>query len=98
MLAADEAIQKKIYVSGTTALIISNEEIEDIMKIVKPLEVYRLLIKGISQMIKKEAKEQKRRFLSILLGTFAASTSGNALEGQGVIRTGDSTIRTGGKF
>ena len=65
MSAADESIQKKIYVSGTTALIISNEKTEDIMKIVKPLEVYRLLIKVISKTIKKEGKEQKRRFLSI---------------------------------
>ena len=38
MSAADAAIQKKIYGSGVTALIISNEEMEDIMKIVKSLE------------------------------------------------------------
>ena len=35
MSAADAAIQKKIHRSGTTALIISNEKVEDIMKIVK---------------------------------------------------------------
>ena len=49
---ADAAIQKKIYGSGTTALIISNEEMEDIMKIVKSLEYSELLIKGISETIK----------------------------------------------
>ena len=38
MSAADAAIQKKIYGSGTTTLIISNEEMEDIMKKVKSLE------------------------------------------------------------
>ena len=54
---ADAAIQKKIYGSGTTALIISNEEFEDIMKIVKSLEESGLLIKGISETVKNEAKE-----------------------------------------
>ena len=63
MLAADVAIQKKVYGSGTTTLIISNEEIEDIMKIVKSLEKSGLLIKGISEAIKNEAKEQKGGFL-----------------------------------
>ena len=57
MSAADAAIQKKIYGSGTTALIISNEEMEDIMKIVKSLEELGLLIKGISEKIKNETKE-----------------------------------------
>ena len=59
MLAADAAIQKKIYGSGKTALIISNEEMEDIMRIVKSIEESGLLIKGISETIKNEAKEQK---------------------------------------
>ena len=45
------------------ALIISNEEMENIMKIVKSLEESELLIKG----IKNKAKEQKARFLPILL-------------------------------
>ena len=56
MSAADAAIQKKVYGSGTTALITSNEEMEDIMKIVKSLEESRLLIKRISKTIKNEAK------------------------------------------
>ena len=61
MSAADAAIQKKIYGTGSTALLILNEEIENIMKIVKSLEKSGLLIKGISETIKNEAKEQKRR-------------------------------------
>ena len=51
MSAGDAAIQKKIYGSETTALVISNEEMEDIMKIVKSLEESGLLIKGISETI-----------------------------------------------
>ena len=93
MSAADAAIQKKIYGSGTTALIISNEEIEDIMRIVKSLEESELLIKEISETIKNEAKEQKGRFLGMLLGTLCASLLGNALAGRGVIRAGEGRIR-----
>ena len=52
--AADAAIQKKIYGSGTTALKISNEETEHIMKIVKLLEELGLLIKGIYETLKNE--------------------------------------------
>ena len=67
-LATDAAIHKKIFGSGIT-LIISSEEINDIMKIVKSLEVSGLLIKGVSETIKNEAKEEKGGFLSMLLGT-----------------------------
>ena len=66
--AADTAIQKKIYGSGTTALIILDEEMEDIMKIVKSFEESGLLVKGISEAIKNETKKQKGRFLRMLLG------------------------------
>ena len=70
MSAADAAIQKKIYRSGrpldlasrATALIILNEKMEDIMKIIKSLEKSGLLIKGISEAIKKEAKNKKEDF------------------------------------
>ena len=58
----DAAIHKKMFGSGDTALIISNEEINDIMKIIKPLEESGLLIKGVSETIKNEAKEQKEDF------------------------------------
>ena len=95
MSAADTVIQKKIYGSGSTALIISNEEMEDIIKIAKLLEQSRLLIKRISEKIKNEAKEQKGGFLSMLLGTLAASIWGIALSGRGVIRAGKGKIRAG---
>ena len=68
----DAAIQKKIYGSVTTALIISNEEKEDIIKIFRSLEESGLLIKAISETIKNAAKGQKYRFVSVLLGTLAA--------------------------
>ena len=68
---------------------------EDIMKRVKSLEESGLLIQGISKTIKNEAKEQKRGFLLMLLGTLAASVLGNALAEQGVIRAGEGTNRAG---
>ena len=77
---------------------ISNEEMEDIMKIVKSRERSGLLIKGISETIKNEAKEQKGRFLPMLLGTLAARILGSALSGRVVIRAGEETIRAGENF
>ena len=79
-------------------IIILNEEIEDIMKIIKPLEKSGILIKGISEAIKNEAKEQKGQFLPMLLRTLAASILGNTLTGKGVIRAGEGTIRVGQYF
>ena len=71
--AADAGIHKKILGSGNTTLIISNDEMKDIIKIVKSLEDSGLLFQGVSKTIKNEAKEQKVRFLIILLGTLGAS-------------------------
>ena len=87
--AADAAIQKKIYGSETAALTFLNEEMEDIMKIIKSLQESGLLIKGIREIIKNEAKEQKSRFLSILLRTLATSTLENALAIEGVRKGGE---------
>ena len=67
------AIHKKMFGSGNTTLIISKEEMNDIIKIVKSLEESVLIMKGISKTIKNEAKEQKGRFLGMLLGTLCAS-------------------------
>ena len=66
--AADAAIHIKMFGSGFRTLIISNEEMNDIMKIVKSFEESGLLIKGVSQTIKNETKEQKGGFLSMFLG------------------------------
>ena len=61
----DEGIQKKIHGSGTTTLITSNKEMNDIMKIVQALEDYNILLKGFTKTIKNETKEQKGGFLSM---------------------------------
>ena len=63
---------KEILGSGTTTLKISNDEMKDIIKIVKYLEDYGLLLKGVSKTIQNEAKEQKGGFLSMLFGTLGA--------------------------
>ena len=77
--ATDTAIHKKMFRSEFSSLIISNKEMEDIMKIVKSLEASGLLIKGVSETIKNEAKEQKRGFIGMLLETLGASLLGNLL-------------------
>ena len=86
--AIDAGIQKKIHGSDSTTLIISNEEMNDIMKIVQALEDSNILLKGITKRIKNEKKEQKGGFLSILLGTLDANLLGNVLAGQGIVRSG----------
>ena len=79
---------KKIPGSGNTKLIISNDEIHDIIKIVKFLEDSDLLVKGVTETVHNEVKEQKRGFLSMLLGTLGASLLGNILTGKGIYRAG----------
>ena len=87
--AIDAGIQKKIYGSGTTTLIIlPNEEMNDTMKIVQALEDSNILLKGVTKTIKNETKEQKGGFLSMLLGTLGASLLGNLLTGKGIERAG----------
>ena len=86
--AEDAGIHKKILGSRTATLIISNDEMEDIIKIVKSLEDSGLLLKGVSETIQNEAKEQKGGFLSMLLGTLGASLLGNLLTGKGIYRAG----------
>ena len=109
--ATDAAVRKKMFGSGCVAkvsdctrpldltkratLITSNEEMNDIMKIVKSLEESGLLIKEVSETIKNEAKEQKGGFLGMLLGTSGVSLLGNLLTDKGTIRAGEGTIRAG---
>ena len=71
---------------------------EDIMKIVKPLEDSGLLIKVVHETIKNEPKEQKGRFLSMLLGTLGTSLLGNLLTGKGTITASEGTIRASENF
>ena len=70
----DAAIQKKILWSGAR-LIISNEEMDYIIKIVKSLEELGVLIKGVSEVIKKKAKDQRMHFFGMLLGALTAIIS-----------------------
>ena len=85
---ADAGIYKKILGSGTITLIISNDEMEGVMKIVKSLEDYCSLLKGVSETIQNEAKERKGGFLSMFLGTLGASLLGYILAGKGITRAG----------
>ena len=72
---------------------------EDILKIVKSLEDAGVLLKGVSDRIQNEAKEQRGGFLSMLLGNLGASLLGDLLtknlSGKGTIRAGEGTIRAG---
>ena len=80
--AADAGIHKKTLGSGhnsNTTFIISNDEMDDILKIIKSLEDSGVLLKGVSETIQHEAKEQRRGFLSMLLGTLGASLLGDIL-------------------
>ena len=80
--AADAGIHKKILGSGhnnNTTLIISNDEIYDNFKIVKSLEDSGILLKGVSETIQNESKEQRGGFVSMLLGTLGASLLGDLL-------------------
>ena len=94
-----EVLKKKMLGSGTTALIISNDEMDDILKIVKSLENSGLLLKRVSETIQHENKEQRGGFLSMLLGILGSSLLGDilskGLSGKGVIRAGEGTIRAG---
>ena len=87
----DARIQKKIDGSGrhsSRTLIISNKEMNDMMKIIQAFENSNILLKGVTKTIKKETKEQLGGLLSMLLGTLGASLSGNSLSGKGIVRVG----------
>ena len=68
------------------------------MKIVKSLEKSGLLIKGVSEKIKNEAKEQKGRFRSMLLDILGPSLLGNLLTGKDTTTAAEGTIRAGEDF
>ena len=67
----------------------------DMMKIVQALEDSNILLKGVSETIKNETKEQKGRILSMLSGTLGASLLGNLLTGKGIVRAGEVIVRAG---
>ena len=97
MPAIDGSIQKKIHGSGVK-LIIEQEDMNDIMKIIKALENSGILLKGITKTIKNETKEQRGGFLSMLLGTLGASLLGNFLTGgKGIMRAGEGSAASRSK-
>ena len=94
--AADAGIHKKILGSGGhTTLIISNKDMEDLIKIVKSLEDFGLLLRVVTESVRTEIKEQKGGFLSMLLGTLGASLLGNLLSGIGINKNGKGIHRAG---
>ena len=98
--ATDAKINKKILGSGNhTTLIISNDDLNNVLQVIKSLENSSILLDGITETVKNEVKEQKGGFLSMLLGTLGASLLGDlltkSLSGRGVIRAGKGTIRPG---
>ena len=87
---ADAGIHKKSgsgHINNTTPIISSNE-MKDIIKIVKSLEDSGLLLKGVTETVQNEVKEQKGGFLSMLLGTLGASLLGNSLADRRINRAG----------
>ena len=94
MSAIDGSIQKKIHGSGVK-LIIEQEDMNDIMKIIEALENSGILLKRVSKTIENETKEQRGGFLSMLLGTVGASLLGNLLTGKGIMRARDGIVRAG---
>ena len=68
---------------------------EDRIKIVTSLEYSGLLLKGINETVQNEVKEQKRGFLSMLLGTLGVSLLGNLLTGKGINRAEEGVARAG---
>ena len=97
--AADSGIHKKILGSRSTTLIISNDEIHDIIKIIKSLEDSGLLLKEVTETVQNEVKEQKGGFLSALLGTLGTSLLGDLLicktNGNRINRADEGVLRAG---
>ena len=74
--------------SGTATLIISNEEMDDIIKIIQALEDSNISLKGVTKTITNETEKQKGGFLCMLLGTLGAILLGNLLTGKRIVRAG----------
>ena len=95
MSAIDESIQKKIH-GSVVKLIIEQEDMNYITKIIEALENSGILLKGVSKTIENETKEQRGEFLSMLLGTLGASLLGNLLTGgKGMMRAGEGIVIAG---
>ena len=84
--AVHAEIQKKVHGSGTTTSIISNEEINNVMKFVQVLEDSNILLKRITKAIENKTKERNAGFLGMLLGASGASLLVNMLTEKGILR------------
>ena len=92
MSAIDGGIQKKMRGDGIK-LVIEQEDMNDIIKIIEALENSGILLKGVTKTIENDTKEQRGAFLSMLLGTLGASLLGNLLTGRkGIVRAGEGVI------
>ena len=95
MSAIDSSIHKKMMGEGVK-LVIEQEQMNDIMKIIEVLENSGILLKGVTKTIENETKEQRGGFLSMLLGTLGASLLENLLTGgKGIVRAGEGVVRAG---
>ena len=95
MSAIDGSMQEKLHGSGVK-LIIEQEDMNDIIKIIEALENSGILLKEVTKTIENETKEQRGGFLSMLLGTLGASLLGNLLTGgKGMMRAGEGIVRAG---
>ena len=95
MSAFDGSIQKKMHGSGVE-LIIEQEDMNDIIRIIEALENSGISLKGVTKTIENETKEQRVGFLSMLLGTLGASLLGNLLTGgKRMMRADEGTVRAG---
>ena len=81
-------LKSKIHGSGNESLIVSNEEINDIIKLIQALEDSNILLRRVTKIIKNETKRQKGGFLSMFLGTLGASLLGYLWTGKGFLRAG----------
>ena len=91
----DAAIQQTIFGSGRSTLILSNENLNDIMKIVKSLEDTRLLKKSVSETVENEVNLKKGGFLCMLTAALGNILLVNLLTDKGVAKDGSGGIRTG---
>ena len=97
MFVIDGSIQKKIHGSGVK-LIIEQEDMNDITKIIEALKKSSILLKGVTKTIENETKEQRGGFLGMLLVTLGASLLGNLLTvGKGMMRAGEGSVASRAK-
>ena len=96
--ATDAGIYKKILGSGNTTLNISNKDMDKLIKIVKSLEHSGLLLKGVTESVQNDLKEQKGGFLvgaSLSVNRLTGKGIHIAGKGKGIHRVGKGIVRAG---